>query len=162
MIPGSNNASCATAFRNYQGGYFKTLISPAQTGGELALLDMVLPKGSEPPPHVHAKEDESFYVLEGEVSFYINKMQFRLRAGESLFAPRMVPHFFKIITESARMLTILSPGDFWNYFVEFSEPCTTTPKLMNPVPPTQEQLIRLIETLSDRYAVTILNGYHPG
>ena len=158
MIPESNNASEATVYRNYQGGYFRTLISPAQSGGRLAVLDMVLPKGSEPPPHLHEKEDESFYVLDGEVSFFVNNTEFRRRSGESLFAPRMVHHCFKIITVSARMLTILTPGDFWNYFVEFSEPCYTTPKLMNPVPPAQEQLTRLIETLSYKYAVTVLNG----
>ena len=55
-------------YRSYQGDYFQTLIAPEQTGNALALLELTLPKGSEPPPHIHSNEDEAFYVLNGEIS----------------------------------------------------------------------------------------------
>jgi quercetin dioxygenase-like cupin family protein len=143
-------------FRNYQGGYFKTLLSPEQSGGEMAVLDLVLPKGAEPPPHIHEKEDESFYVLEGIIDFYIAGKLTRIAAGEFIFAPRNVPHYFKIISETSRIITIMTPGDLWNYFMEFSEPCKGEPATTPMQPRNQEELVQMAKRISSRYAIRLL------
>lgn len=145
-----------SAYRNYHGGYFKTLLSPQQSGGGMAILDMVLPKGAEPPPHVHQNEDETFYILNGTVEFTINGKPHRLETGATLFAPRGIPHYFKILTDTAHILTIITPGDLWNYFMEFSEPCYETPRITRPAPPTPEQIRYMTERLSNRYSLKLL------
>lgn len=144
------------AYRNYNGGYFKTLISPEQSGGVLAILDMVLPKGAEPPLHVHEKEDETFYLLEGAVQFVIDGTPHMLEAGSALFAPLGIPHYFEILTDTVRILTVLTPGDFWNYFMEFSEPCHEAPRVTAPAPPTPGQIRHMAERLSDRYHLGLI------
>ena len=109
-------------YRNYQGGYFKTLTSPDQTNGTMALVDMTLPRGVEPPPHFHTNEDESFYLLDGSITFHIGCDVIEATKGEAVFAPRMVPHHFVINSASARFLTVITPGKFIEYFMEFSFP----------------------------------------
>ncbi|GAA4442531.1 hypothetical protein GCM10023091_29540 [Ravibacter arvi] len=146
----------APAYRSYNGGYFKTLLSPAQTGGEMALLDMVLPRGAEPPPHVHEREDETFYILDGTVQFVVDGVVHTLTTGAALFAPRRIPHYFRILTDSAHILALMTPGDLWNYFIEFSEPGGETPRITVPQPPTPEQIQYLAERLSDRYRLSLI------
>lgn len=147
----------ASAYRTYHGGYFKTLLSPEQSGGKMAILDMVLPKGAEPPPHTHDKEDETFYVLEGSLQFVINGTAHTLAPGAALFAPRQLPHYFRILTDTVRILTIITPGDLWNYFVEFSQPCNDTPRITLPEHPTSEQIRHMNERLAGRYHLNLLN-----
>ncbi|MEJ1237402.1 cupin domain-containing protein [Chryseolinea sp. T2] len=140
------------AFRNYQGGYFKTLISPEQSGGSLAILDLVLPAGAEPPPHIHTQEDETFVVLEGKMEVRIGNASVKLEAGESIFAPRNVPHSFKILGEKARLLNLITPGTMWAYFMAFSEPCVGEPKVTKSLqPPSPEQIQSMISVLTNLY-----------
>ena len=145
-----------SVYRNYHGGYFKTLLSPEQSDGRMAILDMVLPKGAEPPPHVHQNEDETFYILDGSVEFIINGIPHTLETGAVLFAPRGIPHYFKILTDTAHILTIITPGDLWNYFMEFSEPCHEGPRITIPALPTPEQIRYMTERLSSRYRLKLL------
>ncbi|ANH83204.1 hypothetical protein A8C56_21470 [Niabella ginsenosidivorans] len=121
------NPLTTTRYRSYQGGYFQTLIAPEQTGNALALLELTLPKGSEPPPHIHTQEDEAFYVLDGEISVTVADKATILKRGDALFAPRNIPHFFKILTEKATLMNLITPGVLWNYFIEFSEPLPEPP-----------------------------------
>ncbi len=146
-------------YRNYQGGYFKTLLSPEHTDGVLALMDMVLPQGAEPPLHMHSKEDETFYIIAGTIGFTIGNEKHTASEGTAVFAPRMVPHSFRILSPEARFITLISPGDLWHYFMEFSDPCVDTPTVMPPQgPPAPELVSRLIDRLGGRYAVSFIPG----
>lgn len=136
-------------FRNYQGGYFRTLVSPEDSGQSLAILDLVLPRGAEPPPHIHTREDETFYVLEGELQVRIGETLHTLKSGEAIFAPRNVPHSFKIVTETARIVNLITPGSLWSYFMAFSEPCKDTPRVTPPQgPPPQEYIQAMMTALT--------------
>ncbi len=140
-------------YRDYHGGYFRTLISPEATNGAMALIEMALPKGAEPPLHTHELEDEAFYVQEGELEFVIGDKIYRIRAGEAVFAPRKVPHLFTILSPEVKFLTVLTPGNFWNYFMEFSRPTEGTPRIIRPQGPPPPEMIRM---LSDRLATAYL------
>ncbi|WP_400190519.1 cupin domain-containing protein [Hymenobacter sp. B81] len=135
-----------SALRAYQGGYLQMLISPEQTGGSFALLDITLPRGSEPPRHRHTREDETFYVLDGRVQFAVGDEVVTGEAGQAVFAPRNVAHHFTILTPQARMLTLITPGEFANYFLEFSSPIAEAPtQLQAPQgPPPAEVLAALL------------------
>jgi quercetin dioxygenase-like cupin family protein len=62
------------------------------TGGSFGLVEVTTPEGSGPPPHVHAREDEAFYVLEGRYEVTVGEEQFEAAEGTFVFAPRNVPH----------------------------------------------------------------------
>lgn len=147
----------AASYRSYQGGYFQTLIAPEQTGNALALLELTLPKGAEPPPHIHSSEDEAFYVLDGEISVKVAESITILKRGEALFAPRNVPHSFKILTERATIMNLITPGTLWNYFIEFSEPLSARPATVAaPVAPPMERMKAMLDTITNVYKVNFL------
>ncbi|SIO36548.1 cupin domain-containing protein [Chitinophaga niabensis] len=144
-------------FRSYQGGYFRTLIAPDQTGNALALLELTLPQGAEPPAHIHNNEDESFYVVEGQVSVSVAGSATVLNPGEALFAPRNVPHSFRILTEKATIINLITPGTLWNYFIEFSSPIEGIPQIAIPsIAPPEDILKQMINVITDRYKVSFI------
>jgi quercetin dioxygenase-like cupin family protein len=74
-------------------GELVTLLASAeQTGGLFGLMEGVLAKGAEPPPHVHHREDESFFVLEGSLVVRVGDEVFSASPGSFVFCPRNVPH----------------------------------------------------------------------
>ena len=71
------------------------LLGGQDTNGQYTIMEAALPPNGGPPPHVHKREDESFMVLVGEVTFYLGDKTIVLHKGDSLFAPRDIPHYFK-------------------------------------------------------------------
>ncbi len=67
------------------------------TSGAFALIEAVVPPGNGPPPHIHSREDEAFYVLEGELQFYLEDSSFAATAGSWVMLARHTLHFFKNI-----------------------------------------------------------------
>jgi mannose-6-phosphate isomerase-like protein (cupin superfamily) len=89
------------------------------TGGAFGLLESVIAPGFSPPLHVHHREDEAFWVLEGEVTMRCGDRTFRATAGSFVFLPRDVPHTFVVEGNTpARMLTLLTPGGGEGVFIE--------------------------------------------
>jgi quercetin dioxygenase-like cupin family protein len=82
----------------------------ADSGGAFLLFEMLSPRGKATPLHVHPGEDESFYVLEGELLVHDDGRE--LTAGEGAFVtiPRGTPHAFTVTSETARFLVLLTPG----------------------------------------------------
>ncbi|NJO22614.1 MAG: cupin domain-containing protein [Sphingomonadales bacterium] len=64
------------------------------TGGHCAVIEVLSPQGNGPPLHVHRNEDEWFYVLEGEMLFWVNGQTITCGPGSFAFAPRNLPHTF--------------------------------------------------------------------
>ena len=98
----------------------------AQTGGAFGLTEQLMPPGVESPWHCHHAEDESFYVIEGEVLFIIgDEGQQRITAGPGtyVFGPREIPHGFRVAGSSpARMLIEATPAGFEHFVLALSEP----------------------------------------
>jgi quercetin dioxygenase-like cupin family protein len=141
-------------YRSYQGGYFRSLVTPEQTGNLFSLLEFTLPKGAEPPPHIHTNEDESFYVLDGELSVTIGDRCTRLRKGDALFAPRHISHSFKIVTDKAVFINLITPGALWNYFIAFSEPLESLPQTLTaPQAPSPERLKAMLDATTNIYQI---------
>ena len=63
-----------------------------ETGGLCTLIEMFEPQGVEVPIHVHHNEDEAFYVLEGQMSFYVGEETYKAAPGTFVFGPKDVPH----------------------------------------------------------------------
>jgi quercetin dioxygenase-like cupin family protein len=90
-----------------------------QTGGAFGLIDNVLPAGFSSPYHVHRNEDESFYVVEGEMTFYVGEERVKAGPGAWLYGPREIPHGFEVEgTAPARILLRNTPAGFEGFSVE--------------------------------------------
>ena len=96
--------------------------SAAVTGGRYTLVEMTAPAGLEAPLHVHYRDDEGFYVLEGSLTVQVGEETVEVGAGRHVFGPRDVPHRFTVGPEGARMLWVLTPGGFEDLIGEASVP----------------------------------------
>ena len=94
----------------------------ADTGGNLTVVDVTDPPGVEAPLHVHHKEDEAFWVLEGDVTVEVGGRTIEASAGDFVFAPRDIPHRYTVGDAGSRMLFILTPGGFEDLVRATSEP----------------------------------------
>jgi quercetin dioxygenase-like cupin family protein len=106
----------------YNGSLMTFLATGEDTRGQFALIEAVGRRGNAPPPHIHHREDEVFYVLEGEIVASIGDRTIKGTPGMMIFLPRDVQHTFAIESEQARMLILLTPAGFEGWFKEFSAP----------------------------------------
>jgi len=88
--------------------------SRASTGGSLTLIESRLQHG--PPLHIHAYEDESFYILDGSLTVTCGREVFQAGPGSFVFLPRQVPHTFHPNEDEATVLLIGTPGGLDEYF----------------------------------------------
>ncbi len=118
------------------------------TNGAFGLVEhWMMPPGFATPYHTHHREDEAFYILEGEVAFICDGKWLRATAGTYVFGPREIPHGFRIAGSTpARMLLLCSPAGFENFVLELSQPMNS-----EPTPP---DMAKLMETAA-RYQVDI-------
>lgn len=84
------------------------------TGGAFEFVSTKMNSGTEPPPHVHEREHEMFYILDGTLDVYVGHEYFRATAGACVFLPKQIPHAFKIRAANIHMLVLLTPGGFMN------------------------------------------------
>jgi quercetin dioxygenase-like cupin family protein len=92
-----------------------------QTGGRFALWEGELPRGAAPPLHSHP-QDETFYVLDGEVSVWIDGQPCTCRRGAVMFATGGVPHTFRVESDTARMLFLSTPAGIEDFIRALAEP----------------------------------------
>jgi quercetin dioxygenase-like cupin family protein len=96
----------------------KLKIGSAQTSGTLEVAEI---SGSgTPPPHVHQKHDECFYIIEGVFTFTLGGEEMEAQAGSVVFVPRGTPHVFKH-SEGARGLAFVIPANLEGFFRELGE-----------------------------------------
>ena len=116
----------------------------ANTGGLMSIVEVTEPPGAEAPLHVHHRDDEGFWVLEGNVTFEVGDTTIEASAGDYVFGPRDIPHRFTAGDQGCRMLFILVPGGIEDVIRATSEPA---PRRTLPPPPdaepTPEELERL-------------------
>jgi quercetin dioxygenase-like cupin family protein len=95
----------------------------AQTGGAFGLIEQELPPSFVSPYHVHRREDETFYVLEGYMTFICGQKRWKVGPGAYLFLPRNIPHGFKVEeTGPAKILILATPAGFEQFILEMSAP----------------------------------------
>jgi quercetin dioxygenase-like cupin family protein len=92
------------------------------TNGAFSLFEATLVPGTEPPPHVHSREDELFYVLEGKFDVYVGEEVFNGKTGDCIFLPRFKPHAFIIRSSRLRLLILFAPAGVEEAFRSMSSP----------------------------------------
>ena len=90
--------------------------------GMLALHDERGRRGNMPPLHVHHRDDETFYVIAGELSLFVGGEHLVLATGQAAFAPRDVPHSYRVESEEAHWLVITTPAGFESFIREVADP----------------------------------------
>jgi len=122
-------------------GALGTIKSSAETtDGRVAVLEFLWPQGSGSPLHVHRNEDEWFYVIEGEVTFWVGGDVVVAPAGSFLYGPRDIPHTFLVTSTEARFLMVTEPAPFADFVRAMSEPAqalTLPPASVQPPSPEQ-------------------------
>ncbi len=94
-------------------------VASQNTGGAYSLFEVATQPGGGPPPHVQHREDESFYVLEGQFELLSGKETLRLGAGSLLYVPKGTLHSHKNVGEGVgRMLVTQTPGGLYERFFE--------------------------------------------
>jgi quercetin dioxygenase-like cupin family protein len=89
--------------------------------GSLDIVEVEARAGDMPPLHVHHEHDETFYVLEGEVSLHLPGRSVTLRSGEAFFAPLGVPHVYRVESETARWIVVGTPAGFADFVRDVSD-----------------------------------------
>jgi mannose-6-phosphate isomerase-like protein (cupin superfamily) len=123
--------------------------SARTTGGALGLIEALVPPGFSPPLHVHSREDEPMYVIEGRVTFQVGDQHFEAGPGSFVFLPKDVPHTFVVEGDApARILELALPGGLERFHVEGGKPAEG-PGLPPPAAPD----IAMLDQLAARYGV---------
>jgi quercetin dioxygenase-like cupin family protein len=116
----------------------------ADTGGKMSIVEVTEHPGAEAPLHVHHRDDEGFWILEGDVDFEVGGETIKASAGDYVFGPRDIPHRFTVGDQGCRMLFILVPGGIEHVIRATSEPATSRTL---PPPPAAEPTPEEIEAL---------------
>ena len=108
--------------RWWLGGLAVIKATAADTGGQMTIIEVTEPRGSAAPVHVHHRENEGFWLLEGHATFEVGETRIDAHAGDYVFGPRDIPHRFSVGDAGCRMLFIMTPGGFEELVIAMSIP----------------------------------------
>ena len=106
----------------------------ADTGGQLTIIEVTEPPGAAAPLHIHHREDEAFWILDGDVTIVVGDTAIEAHAGDYAFGPRGVPHRYTVGPNGCRMLFICTPGGFEDLVLGMSRPAES-----RTLPPPSEE-----------------------
>lgn len=113
---------------------FTTKVDGDRSDGVLTAMEFVGPRGFGPPLHSHQREDELFYVVEGEVRFTAGDADSVQVAGGVAWLPRGLPHQFQILSETARVFQVTTPAQFEEFVAKLGR------RTDRPVVPAPEEV----------------------
>jgi quercetin dioxygenase-like cupin family protein len=140
------------------GDVYRFLATGEETNGKYTLWEAIVPPGGGPPPHVHSREEEGFYVLEGEITLWVGEKQLVATAGTFANMPVGTPHSFKNQSSlTARMLISVAPTGLEHMFFEVG--VLLAPGTSTALPPTKDEIDRLL-AVAPKYGIEILLPSH--
>jgi quercetin dioxygenase-like cupin family protein len=127
--------------------------SSEATAGRVTVIEFLAPCGHGSPLHIRKDHDQSFYVTEGELTFWLDGEIVAAPAGSYVYGPRGIPFRFTVSSEQARFLLVTDPGSFEEFMRELAEPA-----LEPAIPPAATEppdMAHLTATAAD-YGIEIL------
>jgi quercetin 2,3-dioxygenase len=106
-------------------------ISARDTGGQFSVFEYEGFAKMGPDLHVHLKQDETFYILEGEYLFQVGEEKHMLKAGDTIFLPRNIPHTWLQLTDKGKLMYMLQPAGKMEEFFK-------TMNALKGIPTTEE------------------------
>jgi quercetin dioxygenase-like cupin family protein len=85
-------------------------ISGKDTNGLIAVFEYIGLEKMGPPMHIHIKQDEIFYIAEGEYLFQVGEEQHRLKGGDTIFLPRNIPHTWLQLSDKGKLIYQVQPA----------------------------------------------------
>jgi quercetin dioxygenase-like cupin family protein len=135
-------------------GILATVKSSAETtAGAVAVIEHHAPRGAGSPLHVHSREDEWFYVIEGELTFWVGGETIEAPAGTFVFGPKGIPHTFMVASEEARFLLVTEPAGFERFMREVGEPAA---RREIPPPATEPPDVAALTAIAAKYGIEIV------
>lgn len=137
----------------FLGNLVTVVVSAPETGGRLAVLEHLSPRGTGSPLHVHHREDEWFHVLEGELTVWVDGRVHVVPGGGFVFLPAGRPHTFLVTSETAHFLVVTGPGGFEGFVREVGVPA---PRREIPPPSAEPPDVAALTAAAARYGVDII------
>src|SRR5215204_4209950 len=135
------------------GDVYRFLATGEDTNGRYALWEALVPPGGGPPPHVQSREEEGFYVLEGEITFTVNGEKVVATAGTFANMPVGTPHSFTNASDRpAKILISVAPAGLERMFFEVGVPLAEG--ATTALPPTEDEVNRLL-AVAPNYGIEI-------
>ena len=136
------------------GDVYRLLVTGAESGGDYAIMEAIVPPGGGPPPHRHTRESEAFLVLQGEITFRIGDETIVARAGEFAHLPRGVPHSFRNESQAvATMIVTVAPAGLEEMFLRVGQ---RLDKGATVSPPPAADEIQRLKQLAPQYGIELL------
>ena len=136
------------------GDVYRFLATGEETQGKYAMFEAIVGPGGGPPPHIHSREEEGFYVLEGEVTFTIHGERVVATAGMFANIPIGTPHSFKNESDRpAKMLILVAPAGLDRMFLEVGVPLADG--ATTALPPMKAEIDRLLAA-APKYGIQII------
>tara|TARA_R110002096_G_scaffold374983_3_gene568661 strand:+ start:1095 stop:1574 length:480 start_codon:yes stop_codon:yes gene_type:complete len=136
------------------GDVYRFLATGEETDGKYATFEALVPPGSGPPPHIHSREEESFLVLEGQITFQHGEERFVADVGTFVNMPVGSLHSFKNESDQpAKMLISVAPAGLEQMFFEVGQPLDDDAEMAPP--PSHSDIEKLLEA-APRYGVEIV------
>lgn len=121
------------------------LVTGEDTNGDYAVAHVVEPPKLGPPLHIHENEDETFYILKGQFTFFVGDDVIEANPGDYVFAPRGIPHRFLSGSEQSEFIVTASPAGFDQFIKELGTPVSKNAPLPEVKPPSLEELQQLVK-----------------
>lgn len=122
------------------------------TDGQYSCMEELLPQGPAAPPHIHEAADETFYLLEGEATFFVEDQPIKATAGSFIAIPRGTKHAFQIDSETARLLNTYVPAGFEQTIMAMAVPAETRTLPPASLPfPDLEQAKQVFDQIREQY-----------
>jgi len=135
-------------------GFHTSIKASAETtAGRVDVIEHLAPRGAGSPLHVHTREDEWFYVIEGGLTFWVGGQVIDAPAGSFVYGPRQIPHTFLVSSDTARFLLVTEPGGFAQFVRAFAQPADA---VVIPPPATEPPDVAAMSRLAAVYGVEIL------
>ncbi len=136
--------------RAIPGALFHFLATGEQTNNAFSLMYIEVHKGNEPPPHTHKHEDESYYILEGTIRFWVGDKVFDAKAGDFIHLPKGLPHRFELQSAVVKELMWITPAGLEQWFWDNSAPSPDMKPLPGmTTPPAPEMINHFVQSLSE-------------
>ena len=135
---------------NVLGHSVTSILSKQNTKGNYYVFEVITPPGVGIPPHVHDREDELIYVVEGEFGIMLGEKRFIAKTGDEIFFPRHLSHAFQNIGSKAgkTLWTVVPGGNFEDFF-----------EILGALPEGEPDLNKVAEIFAS-YGMQILAGVH--
>jgi quercetin dioxygenase-like cupin family protein len=141
------------------GDRYRFLATREVTDGRYGIWEAIVPPGGGPPAHRHTREEEGFYVIEGEVTIHVDGQRVAARAGSFVNMPVGSTHWFRNESDRpARMLVLVAPGGMEDMFRQAGTPVTDP---AGPIPPPSDAELQKLLATAPEFGIEIKRPAEP-